>query len=126
MKFFKVLSLFLFIVLISCNIGGKQKYLPSSIGAINQITVVMDNELWKGEVGDKVREHFAAPAIGLTWNESIFTLNHVPPKVFTGAIQNSRAVVYVEKDSVNEAGLNKDMYATPQHVVIIKGATNEE
>jgi hypothetical protein len=126
MKFFKALPLLLFAVLMSCNRGGKQKYLPSSIGAINQITVVMDNELWKGEVGDKVREHFAAPAIGLTWNESIFTLNHVPPKVFTGAIQNSRAIVYVEKDSVNKADVSKDVYATPQNIVIIKGETDKE
>ncbi len=125
MTIFRLLSIVTLFAFLSCNNGKKQSYLPGSIGAINQITVVMDNELWKGEVGDKVREHFAAPAIGLTWNESIFTLNHVPPKVFTGAIRNSRAIIYVEKDSVNESGLNNDKYATPQNVVIIKAPTNE-
>jgi hypothetical protein len=126
MKSFKILVFALLISLTSCDDGKKKKYLPSSIGAINQVTVVMDNELWKGEVGDKVREHFAATAIGLTWEESIFTLNHVPPKVFSGALRSSRAIVYVQKDSVTEAGVNKDVYATPQNIVIIKGSTNEE
>ena len=126
MKSFKILVFALIIALTSCDDSKKKKYLPSSIGAINQVTVVMDNELWKGEVGDKVREHFAATAIGLTWEESIFTLNHVPPKVFSGALRSSRAIVYVQKDSVTEAGVNKDVYATPQNIVIIKGSTNEE
>ncbi len=121
MKTFKFIFLAA-VLFISCN--QKQKYLPSSIGAINQVTVVMDNELWKGQVGDEVRKHFAASAIGLTWEESIFTLNHVPPKIFTGALRGTRAVVYVEKDSVDEAVIRKEMYATPQNVAVIKGPTS--
>jgi hypothetical protein len=126
MKPFKILLFAALITLISCNDSKNQKYLPSSIGAMNQVTIVMDTELWKGDVGDKVREHYAAMAIGLTWEESIFTLNHVPPKVFSGALLNSRAIVYVQKDTVTESGVNTDVYATPQNVVIVKGGTNEE
>lgn len=126
MKPFKILLFAALITLISCNDSKNQKYLPSSIGAMNQVTVVMDTELWKGEVGDKVREHYAAMAIGLTWEESIFTLNHVPPKVFSGALRSSRAIVYVEEDSVTQAGINNDVYATPQNIVIVKGDTNED
>lgn len=126
MKPFKILLFAALISLISCDDSKKKKYLPSSIGAINQVTVVMDNELWKGEVGDKIREHYAAMAIGLTWEESIFTLKHVPPKVFSGVLRSSRAIVYVQKDSVTEAGVNKDVYATPQNIAIVKGSTNEE
>lgn len=126
MKPFKILLFAALITLISCNDSKNQKYLPSSIGAMNQVTVVMDTELWKGEVGDKVREHYAAMAIGLTWEESIFTLNHVPPKVFSGALRSSRAIVYVEEDSVIQAGINNDVYATPQNIVIVKGDTNED
>jgi len=126
MKPFKILFFFLFVGLISCNNSKKQRYLPSSIGAINQVTIVMENELWKGEVGDQVRKHYAAMAIGLTWEEAIFTLNHVPPKVFSGALHNTRAIVYVEKDSVIKAGMKSEVYATPQNMVVIKGITNED
>lgn len=126
MKSFKIVVFAIFFGLISCDDSKKQKYLPASIGAINQVTVVMDNELWKGAVGDKVREHFAATAVGLTWQESIFTLNHIPPKVFTGALLNTRAIIHVKKDSVNKAGINNNVYATPQSVMVIRGTTNEE
>jgi len=123
---FKIVLFSVLITLISCNDGKKQRYLPSSIGAVNQVTIVMENELWNGEVGDKIRENYAAMAIGLTWEESIFTLNHVPPKVFSGALQNTRAIVYVRKDSVTQAGMKTDVYATPQNMVVVKGNTNEE
>lgn len=126
MKQFKILVLALLVGATSCNGGKSKKYLPSSIGRINQVTVVMDNELWKGAVGNKVREHFAATAIGLTWDESIFTLNHIPPKVFTGVLRNTRAIVYIQKDSVKGAQIKNDLYATPQNIVIVKGTTNEE
>ena len=86
----------------------------------------MDTELWKGKVGDKVREHFAAPVIGLPWTEPIFFIEHMPPKVFTGTIRNRRSVLYIQKDTLNLAHIKTDMYATPQKVGVIKGRTEGE
>ncbi|GAB5473166.1 MAG: hypothetical protein Mars2KO_12650 [Maribacter sp.] len=126
MKHFKVLAVLVLFLVVSCNDGKQQKYLPGSIGAINSVTVVIDNELWKGAVGDKIREHYASPAIGLTWDEPIFTLNHVPKQSFTGALRKTRSVIYVELDTLNEAGIKTDLYATPQRVAVIKGKTEEE
>ncbi len=122
---FRALLLLLILSFLSCK-DSNQKYLPGSIGAINSVTVVIENDLWKGTVGDKIREHFASPAIGLTWDEPIFTLNQVPKKAFTGAIRNTRSVIYVELDSVNEAGIKSDFYATPQRVAVLKGTTEQE
>jgi hypothetical protein len=118
--------LLLTLIFLGCKGGGNQGYLPGSIGAINSVTVVIENDLWKGTVGDKIREHFASPAIGLTWDEPIFTLNQVPRKAFTGAIRNTRSVIYVQLDTLNEAGIKTDMYATPQRVAVIKGTTEQE
>jgi len=126
MKALRTLLFLSFIGLISCNNGKSQNYLPRSIGPVNQVTVVMENDLWKGQVGDKVREHFAATAIGLTWEESILTLNQVPPKVFTGSLLNSKSILQVKKDSVDVAELRTDVYATPQRMAIFKGQTDEE
>jgi hypothetical protein len=120
------LLILLFTILISCKENKNHNYLPSSIGGINTVSVVMDNQLWKGKVGDKIREHFAAPAVGLTMDEPIFSINHVPPQVFTGTIRNMRAILYVEKDSLNLGHLKTDMYATPQRIGVIKGRTEEE
>lgn len=126
MKLLRTFSFLALIGFISCNNGKSQKYLPSSIGAVNRVTVVMENELWKGEVGDKVREHFAATAIGLTWEESILTLTHVPPEVFSGSLQSTKAILLVKKDTANVAELKSDIYATPQRIAVFKGQTNAD
>lgn len=125
MKKLGVLILFL-TILISCKGDKNKSYLPSSTGAINTVAVVIDNQLWKGKVGDKIREYFAAPSVGLTMDEPIFSINHIPPTVFTGTIRNMRAVLFVEKDSLNLGHLKSDMYATPQRIGVIKGRTEDE
>ncbi|SHI30168.1 protein of unknown function [Arenibacter nanhaiticus] len=126
MKIKFTLLLLVFVTLVSCDDKEKKKYLPESIGAINSLAVVMDNQLWEGEVGDKVREHFAAPVLGLSWEEPLFTINHMPTKVFSGTIINTRSVLYVSKDTLNLAHIKSDLYARPQKVGVIKGATEEE
>lgn len=126
MKTLRILLFLSFIGLISCNNKKSQSYLPSSIGPVNHVTVVMENELWKGQVGDKVREHFAATAVGLTWEESILTLNQVPPKVFSGSLLNTKSILYIKKDSIDTAELKSDVYAIPQRMAIFKGQTDEE
>ena len=108
----------------ACEKGPKKQYKPQSLVAINTIAVVMDNNLWKGAVGDKIREHFAAPQIGLTWDEPRFSLEHMPPSVFTGTTRHRRAVLYVSRDSVTGAQVRDNLYATPQKVGVIKAVTD--
>lgn len=110
----------------SCKEGEKQDYLPNSIGAYNTLTIVIDNELWKSEVGDKIRENFAAPALGLTWDEALFSITQVPPQVFSGAVRNTRNVLYVMEDSLDIAHMKTNMYAKPQKVGVIKGRSKAE
>ena len=110
----------------ACSDGKKKSYKPSSIGAINSLAVVMDNKLWEGKVGDKVREHFAAPILGLTWDEPLFTIEHMPKQVFTGTTRHRRAVLFVALDSMEMAQVKVDVYATPQRVGVIQGETEEE
>ena len=110
----------------SCDEGKKKSYKPASIGAINSLAVVMDNKLWEGEVGDKVREHFAAPIVGLTWDEPLFTIEHMPKQVFTGTTRHRRSVLFVSLDTTELAQVKVDVYATPQRVGVVQGSTEEE
>ncbi len=121
MKKLGTLALLLALILTSCKDGNNQKYLPTSIGAINSMVVVIDNELWKGQVGDSIRKHFAAPVLGMPMDEPLFSIDQIAPKFFTGAIRNTRSVLYVMEDSVNVGHVKSDMYATPQKVGVIKG-----
>lgn len=113
-------------IFISCEEKQKKSYLPESIGAINSLAVIMDNELWEGKVGDHVRQHFAAPVLGLTWEEPLFTINQMPAKVFSGSILQTRSVLFVAKDTLSLAHIKSNVYATPQKIGVIKGNTDEE
>lgn len=126
MKNVVTLALAAALVLWACKEGQKQDYLPDSIGAYNTLTIVIDNELWKSEVGDRLRENFAAPALGLTWDEALFSITQVPPQVFSGALRNTRNVLYVMEDSLDIAHMKTDMYAKPQKVGVLKGRTKAE
>ena len=85
--------------------------------------VVMDTELWKGAVGDKIREHFAAQVLGLPQAEPIFSITQIPPQVFKGAVTHSRSVLFVEQDSLSLAHIKTNVYAEPQKIAVIKGET---
>ena len=45
--------------------------------------VIMDTELWRGPVGEKIRDEFAAQIVGLPQIEPKFSITQIPPKVFT-------------------------------------------
>ena len=112
--------------ILSCDDGKKKSYKPASIGAINSLAVVMENKLWEGPVGDKVREHFAAPIVGLTWDEPLFTIEHMPKQVFTGTTRHRRSVLFVSLDTLQSSQVKVDVYATPQRVGVVQGTTEEE
>ncbi len=103
--------------------GEKKRFLPSSTGGINSLMVVMDTELWKGAVGDKIREHFAAQVLGLPQAEPIFSITQIPPQVFKGAVTHSRSVLFVEQDTQSLAHIKTNVYAEPQKIAVIKGET---
>ncbi len=126
MKKLGTLFLLLAIVLTSCNESKKQNYLPTSVGAINSMVVVIPNALWKSQVGDTIRKHFAAPVLGMPMDEPLFSIDQIDPQFFTGSVRQTRSVLYVMKDSVDGAYVKTDMYATPQKVGVIKGATEAE
>ncbi len=127
MKKLKFLGIAFLFIFSACKDDGKKvKYLPESTGAINSLSVVMDNELWQGEVGDKVRDYFAAPVVGLTLEEPLFTINYMPQSVFSGTIRHTRSILFVTKDSTSKAVIKKDVYAKPQNVAVITGSTIDE
>jgi len=110
----------------SCKEEGKEDYLPDSVGAMNTLTVVIDNELWKSNVGDAIRENYTAAAQGLTWDEALFSITQIPPQIFSGAIRNTSSVLFVMEDSLNIAHMKSNMYAKPQKVGVLKGRNRQE
>jgi hypothetical protein len=115
--------------LISCNENGDKKaerILSDSSGNINQITVVMENNLWEGAVGEAVRNNFAEAVKGLPQEEPMFSLSQIPPETFSGFVRRNRSFISVQEGKEADARIIKDLYARPQTGVIISGEDPED
>ena len=115
---------------IACDDNSKsknQRIVSESSGNLNNISIVIDNELWDGSIGETIRDVLAAPIYGLPQDEPMFTMNQIPPKVFSGFATKNRTVLKIEKGSDEAAiKIGNDVFAKPQKVVVIKGKTNKE
>ena len=116
--------LFFLIITLSCS-ENQQKLLPSSSGNINNISVVSSNELWDGVVGDVIRENFSRPIYGLPQIEPVFSLSHIPSKVFSGFATKSRTILKVDLAEKEGVFNFKNTYASPQRIIQITGKSSD-
>ncbi|HET8752769.1 MAG TPA: DUF4837 family protein [Salinimicrobium sp.] len=119
--------LFTGLLLTGCGENSKEKaYVADSSGKINYLNVIMENELWHGEIGEAIRLNFAAPVDGLPQEEPIFSMNQMPPQAFSGFSRNNRTFLKIEKGEPADIKFFKNPFAKPQLGVVISGKTNEE
>ncbi|RZJ30411.1 MAG: DUF4837 family protein [Flavobacterium sp.] len=120
----------LFLCLLSCIVLSCKKStdgkLASASGKINNISVIIDDQLWNGEIGDSIRNKFASPITGLPQEEPLFTINQYPVKLLEGFMTNSRNIVVVKKEQNTMYKVVSDEYAKPQNVFHISGRTVPE
>lgn len=124
-EFIKALCVFL--VLSACeNVNDKTVYKPRSSGNINDLSVVIDNELWESPVGESIRSTIGAPLYGLPQDEPQFKLRQIPLSIFSGFVKNTRLVLKVTKGAEASTKFYKDPYASPQRMILVSGMTNQE
>lgn len=117
--------LYLLFTLIFFSCSKKNDVLPrETSGKINTISVIIDDPLWNGEIGDSIRNKFASPVIGLPQEEPLFTINQYPVKLLEGFATDSRTIIVVKKGAKNSFEINKNQYASPQNVFHISGKTS--
>ncbi|UPZ16708.1 DUF4837 family protein [Flavobacterium humidisoli] len=86
--------------LTSCFKSEKQSETVS--GKTNTISVIIDDQLWYGEVGDSIRNKFASPVLGLTQEEPLFTINQYPARLLEGFVTDSRSIIVVKKTNAEK------------------------
>ncbi len=121
--------LFVSILIFSCNNGSEKRdtsFLKESVGAINGLQIVISNQLWNDSVGEKIRQHFAAPADGLPQQEPIFSINQMQPENFTDFARSYRTFLYVDLGEKDTVKLKKNSYAKPQIGAYITGTSEEK
>lgn len=120
--------LFVLIVIVSCkdDKSKNKRILFDSEGRINHISVVIDNENWKGRLGEAVREVLTTPVYGLPQDEPTFNINQIPPHVFTDFITRTRTVLKIEMGKPLGIIIKDNVYAQPQKVILVTGKTKDE
>jgi hypothetical protein len=116
---------FFSLLLFSCK--KQEDDMPrKATGKINTISVIIDDQLWNGEIGDRIRNKFASPVIGLPHEEPLFTINQYPAKLMEGFMTDSRTIIVVKKGNVNQFEIKKNQYASPQNVFHVSGKTSDD
>lgn len=127
MKNFIFLTLFA-VFLSSCNDSEKKDeiILTTSSGNINNVSVIVENEIWEGSVGEALRKNLAAAVDGLPQEEPLFSLNQMPPEAFSGFVRKNRLFLKIENDQPAEFKVFNDPFAKPQTGILISGTGPEE
>lgn len=116
--------LFISILFFSCK---QEMSTPERVnGKINNISVIIDDLLWNGEIGDSIRNKFASPVYGLPQEEPLFTINQFPVKLMEGFMTESRNIIIIKKDAKEDFKITKNQFANPQNIFQIsaKGAND--
>lgn len=119
-------------VLTLCFVGCKSdasknvRYVSSSSGNINNLTIVVENSLWQDSVGETIRDILAAPVEGLAQDEPLFSMNQMPPQVFSDFTTKNRTILKIENGKPAGTKIAQDVYAKPQTVVTVSGTTISE
>jgi hypothetical protein len=109
--------LFVFPFFFSSCIEEKKGTAFETLGKLNSVSVIIDDQLWNGEVGDSIRNKFASPVIGLQDEEPLFTLNQYPVKLLDGYLSKSRNIIIFKKD-VKNAFTIKQNEGSPQQIIV--------
>ena len=116
-----IFYLFLIGILVtSCDDqSNKKNNLSDSSGRLNNLSIIIDNDLWKGEVGEVLRKNLASPVDGLPQQEPLFDMNQIPPKAFSGFVQNNRTFLKIGKSSSPSFEVITDTFAKPQTGIFV-------
>lgn len=120
-----ILTTLVIVFFTACKNDGSKDHriLPSSSGNINNLSIVIDNDLWEGSVGERIRDIFGAEVYGLPQQEPLFSMRQMPTVVFSDFATKNRIILKIEKGKENNVSFLEDPYAKPQKLVLVKGIT---
>ncbi len=101
----------------------------TSQGAPYELIVVANQPQWEGELGDSLRAVLTAPIPYLQQTEPFFDVLRVTNQGYNNLVTKHRNILVNNIDptlSETSASVQYDLYATPQVVVTISGATEQD
>ncbi|MCR8667221.1 DUF4837 family protein [Aestuariibaculum sp. M13] len=121
-------SILTLLLVVSCGDkkSSEKKIVLDSSGNINNVSVILENDLWDGSIGDAIRNVLAAPLYGLPQDEPTFTLSQIPPSVFSGFVTKNRTILKIEMNKEAAVQYLDNVYAQPQKVIVVSGKDRSE
>ncbi len=104
---------------VSCGDGGT-RLLPNVSGKAGEVIIVIDQNVWEGEVGDGLRTLLASDCPFLPQKEPLYTLVNIAPSNFTNIFQIHRNLLLVDIDHKIDSSrveYRTDVWASPQCVI---------
>ena len=110
------------LLVVGCDQGSKR--LPESVGAPEEVLVVMPKGHWESEPGAQVRAALEQSMPGMPQREALFRVAQCKPQAFTSMLENHHSVVYAAfgEDSSGVA-LLRDRHAQGQLMVRVGAGT---
>jgi len=117
-----------FIFLTACQSGGGGVS-KNITGRAGEIVVVVNEDVWEGNVGSIVRNSLAQEHVALPQDEPLFDLIPVPRDAFTNVFRTTRNILQVRISSnIDSVGVafQENIWASPQAVVTIQAKNEQE
>jgi hypothetical protein len=126
-KYIAIFTVFVSFFMFSCKEKEQQDDAQKeSAGRVNTLSVIIDKKLWEGEVGDSIRQYFAAPVDGLPQQEPLFTLKQYNTELFSGFIKSTRIALIVQRSEKPFFEIRENEFARPQTTIHVQAPTVSE
>jgi hypothetical protein len=126
MKKYVFVVFFSLLLFLGCDKKENTAVIKESSGVINEVSVIIDNHLWNGVVGDSIRNKLAAEVEGLAQPEPLFNLNQHTENIFKGYMKSARNIVIAKLGDSDYFLVKQNVYAKPQNVIYVVAKTPEK
>ncbi len=99
---------------------GNNSTLPNVTGPAGEVLIVMDNNLWKSQGGNKLRESMEQEYPALPQPEPLFDVIHIPAGAFDDLFKMHRSILILDVSSVHKSAeifYTENIWAKPQIVI---------
>ncbi|MFA5557647.1 MAG: DUF4837 family protein [Flavobacteriaceae bacterium] len=104
---------------LSCQ--NNELVLETSVGDTNQVTIIIEDALWGGEVGDSLRKKLTTSVEGLPQEEPLFSLVQHIDRSGDDDFCKNRNIIIVEKSTEKFFEVRNNDFALNQNVIYLSG-----
>lgn len=112
--------IFLFISILMYSCGSKSELLPNSGGKPGEVIVVIEKQVWNGEVGNALKKALMQDYPALPQDEPTFSLYPIPLQNFNDIFQSNRNIIKISFNPNSDSTIIRKAYnrwAKPQLII---------